>query len=156
KKQIVMRFEDAVKSWYDTAINARRGDTTKPPVQPTQCVSRLLINSSYTGLRDVDMAHFTFASPDNMGYAPAPLTCVCNHCGRYRYFASVDDFAKRKDVALNVKCSEGGNCQWRQLDVIFVHWSGTWEPVRPGKWNWDSTTRTVQEPLDRCPQCHQT
>jgi hypothetical protein len=73
KSQIVMRFEDAVKSWYDTAINCRRNDTAKPPVLPAQCVSQSLINSSYTGLRNIDSAHFVFVSPDHMGYAPAPL-----------------------------------------------------------------------------------
>ena len=157
RNQIVMRLEDAVKSWYETAVNCRHGDTAKPPVQPAQCVSPLLINSSYSGLRKIDPAQFIFASPERMGYAPAPLTFVCNHCGRYRYFASVEDFVKHKDAALNVKCADDeGACQWRQLDVIFVHWSGNWEPVRPGKWNWDSATRSVREPFDRCPQCHQT
>lgn len=157
RNQIVMRFEDAVKSWYETAINCRRGDVSKPPVHPAQCVSRSLINSSYTGVRNIDAAHFVFASPDRMGYAPAPLTFVCNKCGRYRYFASVEEFAKRKATSLNVKCLDSGaSCQWRQLDVIFVHWSGHWEPVRPGKWNWDGATKSVQEPFDRCPQCHQT
>ncbi len=154
KSQIVMRFEDAVKSWYDTAINCRRNDIAKPPVLPAQCVSQSLINSSYTGLRNIDSAHFVFVSPDHMGYAPAPLTFVCNHCGLYRGFDSVDDFAKRKAAALNVKCTKAsGNCHWRQLDVIFVHWSGRWEPVRPGRWNW--INNKLQEPYDRCPQCAQ-
>lgn len=156
KSQIVMRFEDAVKSWYEIAINCRRNDAAKPPVLPAQCVSQSLINSSYSGLRSIDSSHFVFVSPDAMGYAPAPLTFVCNHCGLFRLFESVDDFAKRKAPALNVKCTKGeGNCQWRQLDVIFVHWSGRWEPVRPGRWNWDSANNKIQEPYDRCPQCGQ-
>jgi hypothetical protein len=156
KSQIVMRFEDAVKSWYETAINCRINDTAKPPVLPAQCVSQALINSSYTGLRNIDSAHFVFVSPDAMGYAPAPLTFVCNHCGLYRGFESVADFAERKSAALKVKCTKiAGDCHWRQLDVIFVHWSGRWEPVRPGRWNWDSVNDKIQEPFDRCQQCGQ-
>lgn len=154
KNQIVLRFDDAVKSWFDTAFNCRNNDTAKPPVLPEQCVSSSLINTNYTGVRPIDSSHFVFVSPDTMGYAPAPLTFVCNHCGLYRGFESVDDFAKRKGGALNVKCAKStGNCHWRQLDVIFVHWSGRWEPVRPGRWNW--TNNKVQEPYDRCPQCGQ-
>ena len=91
-----------------------------------------------------------------MGYAPAPLTFVCNHCGLYRYFGSVDDFSKREVGSAKREVHEdAGNCQWRQLDVIFVHWSGRWEPVRPGKWNWDENNKKVQEPFDRCTQCGQ-
>lgn len=154
KTQIFMRLEDAVKSWYESAIYCRRSDTTKPPVQPAQCVSQQLLNSSYSGLRPIDPARFVFVNPDAMGYAPAPLTFVCNHCGRFRHFGSVSDFSKHAAAVLNVKCDKGqGNCRWRQLDVIFVHWSGRWEPVRPGKWNWDGNNNKVQEPFDRCFQC---
>jgi hypothetical protein len=156
KNQIVMRFEDAVKSWYETAFNCRANDAAKPPVLPAQCVSQSLVNSSYAGLRNIDPAHFVFVSPEKMGYAPAPLTFVCNHCGLYRGFDSVADFAERKSAALKVKCSRSaGNCHWRQLDVIFVHWSGRWEPVRPGRWNWDGENNKILEPFDRCQQCGQ-
>lgn len=156
RNQIIMRFEDAVKSWYHTAINCRSGDDTKPPVLPEQCVSSSLINLNYSGVRPIDSAYYVFVSPDTMGYAPAPLTFVCNHCGLYRGFESVNDFAARKASALNVQCAKSaGKCNWRQLDVIFVHWSGRWEPVRPGRWNWDSTNNKIQEPYDRCPQCGQ-
>lgn len=156
KNQIVLRFEDAVKSWFDTAYNCRFGDTTKPPVRAEQCVTASLLNNNDNGVRPIDPAYFVFVSPDSMGYAPAPLTFVCNHCGLYRGFESVDDFANRNKSALNVKCVKSvGDCQWRQLDVIFVHWSGRWEPVRPGRWNWDNTNNVVQEPYDRCSQCGQ-
>jgi len=154
RHQIVMRFEDAVKSWFDAAMHCRPNDGQKPPVRAAQCVSQSLINSNYDGLRPVDGSRYVFLSPERMGYVPAPLTFVCNHCGLYRYFGSVRDFAARKDTALNVKCSHSaGNCHWRQLDVIFVHWSGNWEPVRPGKWYWDNNAKEVQEPFDRCRQC---
>ena len=68
-----MRFEDAVKSWYDSAINCRRNDAAKPLVLPAQCVSQSLLNSGYSGLRPIDSARFVFVTPDAMGYAPAPL-----------------------------------------------------------------------------------
>jgi hypothetical protein len=157
RNQIVMRLSDAVKSWFDAAYNCRHGNTGLPLVRARQCIDESLVNNSDNGVRPIDVSRYVFVSPDKMGYAPAPLTFVCNQCGRYRYFASVEDFGKRSAGALNVKCDEhAGSCHWRQLDVIFVHWSGRWEPVRPGRWNWDNNEKVVKEPFDRCPQCHQT
>lgn len=157
RNQIVMRLNDAAKSWFESAFHCRAGNANLPPVMARQCVSDGLLNATYTGVRPIDPQRYVFVSPEKMGYVPAPLTFVCNHCRTYRYFSSVEDFHKRRVGALNVKCAEhAGDCHWRQLDVIFVHWSGHWEPVRPGTWNWDNTEKQIREPFDRCPQCHQT
>lgn len=157
RNQIVMRLDDAVKSWFDSAFNCRAGNQNLPSVQALQCVTDTLLNNSRTGVRPISYERFVFVSPDKMGYVPAPLTFVCNYCRSYRYFSSVEDFHKHSTAALNVDCdAHTGNCDWRQLDVIFVHWSGHWEPVRPGRWNWANAENELREPFDRCPQCHQT
>jgi hypothetical protein len=157
RNQIVMRMEEAIKAWFASAFHCRDNKPNLPPVLAAQCVTDELLNGTLTAVRSIDPNRFVFASPDKMGYTPAPLTFVCNHCGTYRYFCSVDDFHKRAATALKLKCSQhAGDCHWRQLDVIFVHWSGNWEPVRPGRYNWNSTDKTVVEPFDRCPQCHET
>jgi hypothetical protein len=157
RDQIVLRLDDIVKSWFGIAFTCRQGNTSLPPVKAGLCVDSTLLNATYDGVRPVDLARFVFVSPEVMGYVPAPLTFVCNHCGTYRYFSSVHDFHANAAAALNVKCSvHPGNCHWRQLDVIFVHWSGHWEPVRPGGWSWVNTEKELREPFDRCPSCHQT
>jgi hypothetical protein len=156
RDQIVLRLDDIVKSWFGMAFNCRQGDTSVPPVRAGLCVDQSLLNATYDGVQPVNLARFVFVSPEVMGYVPAPLTFVCNHCGTYRYFGSIEDFHANAATALNVKCSNhAGNCHWRQLDVIFVHWSGHWEPVRPGGWSWDSNTKELREPFDRCRNCQQ-
>lgn len=155
KNQILMRLDDAVKSWYGSAI----GLTIKSPqpvVMPEQCVDSSLLNSDYSDLRPMDRGRYVFVNPGHMGYAPAPLTFVCNHCGRFRRFDNAKDFGKNAKSRLNVTClKSSNNCQWRQLDVVFVHWSGNWEPVRPGKWGWDNKGNKLREPFDRCQLCHE-
>lgn len=158
RNQIVMRMEEAIKAWYAAASRARdnKGQNI-PPIRGAQCLTEELLVTAGNAVRPIDPARFVFASPDKMGYAPAPLTFVCNHCGTYRYFGSVDEFYKTAPSRLKRKCdSHEGECHWRQLDVIFVHWSGNWEPVRPGTANWDPIAQEVKEPFDRCPQCHET
>jgi len=155
RNQIVMRMDEAIKAWFSSALHCRDGKDKLPPVLPAQCIADELLSGNM--VRPIDHGRFVFASPDRMGYAPAPLTFVCNHCGTYRYFASVDDFHKNAATRLKRKCDvHEGECHWRQLDVIFVHWSGRWEPVRPGRYNWNPVDKVVTDPFDRCPLCNET
>jgi len=156
KDQILMRFDDAVKSWFDNAMNSIIRQPTQPQVTAEQCIDSSLLNNDKNAIRAMDRGRYIFVNPVKMGYAPAPLTFVCNHCGRFRSFENSRDFAKTSKSRLNMKCSKvDAQCQWRQLDVIFVHWSGNWEPVRPGKWDWDSNNNKIREPIDRCSFCHE-
>ena len=156
KDQILMRFDDAVKTWFDTAMKNIVRQPNQPEVMPEQCVDSALLNHDYNALRPLDRSRYVFVNPGQMGYAPAPLTFVCNHCGRFHRFENAKDFAKNARSRLKGICKKTSNpCQWRQLDVIFVHWSGRWEPVRPGKWDWDGKNNKLRDPIDRCKFCHQ-
>ncbi|MBK5914477.1 hypothetical protein [Rhodocyclus purpureus] len=153
--QILARLNEAVSSWFNRAYNCRPGDT-RHPVLPQLCVDITLLNNDHTGVQPVDRGRFIFVAPTHMGYAPAPLTFVCNACGLFRSFRSVLEFNNSKSqlTARNCRANLGRRCQWRQLDIVFVHWSGNWEPVMPGKYDWDKNKQAVREPIDRCPHCH--
>ena len=43
-----------------------------------------------------------------------------------------------------------GPCDWEQLDVIFVHWSGQWAPAFPGQYHWNETAGKVIRVRDHC------
>lgn len=46
-----------------------------------------------------------------------------------------------------------GGCEWRQVDVIFVHWSGEWMPVTPGRWEWDERNNAIRLYGEECKVC---
>lgn len=41
-------------------------------------------------------------------------------------------------------------CDWEQLDVIFVHWSGHWEAPFPGQWQWSDKEPKAVKRRDSC------
>src|SRR5581483_1972711 len=45
-----------------------------------------------------------------------------------------------------------GRCDWRQLDVLLVHWSGRWERMMPHQYNWDNAKGEVVLRYGQC-QC---
>jgi len=153
--QILARFNEAVTSWFHRAFHCRDGDP-EHPVDARLCVDVTLLNDSHSFLRPVERGRFIFVSPTHIGYAPTPLTFVCNNCGLFRKFDSFQEFNKSKQKLKSPNCrtNPGRRCQWRQLDVVFVHWSGHWEPVMPGKYDWDRDKRKVRDPINRCPHCH--
>lgn len=153
--QILGRLNEAVGSWFSRASSCRKTDT-KHPISPELCVDPTLLNDTHTGVQPIDRGRFIFIDPIFMGYAPTPLTFVCNACNLFRQFKDIHDFERRKFLLSSNICraGEGRNCQWRQLDVIFVHWSGHWEPVMPGKYDWDNDKHQIRDPINRCPQCH--
>lgn len=147
KSQIAIRINEIVASWFDRAFHCRDGGGPQA-VLPTLCVDKTLLNEMYDGVRTINLDDFIFLSPDSMGYIPAPLTFVCNTCKLFKAYDSIDQLHRDLSV-LEVRANcphpkeKKRQCQWRQLDVIFVHWSGNWEPARPGRWDWsDDLNRT--------------
>jgi len=94
------------------------------------------------------------SNPDT--YAPAPLTFVCNRCHMFRRFQSAKDLAESMPLLRKARCAESGRtspCQWRQLDVLFVHWSGDWMPATPGRWEWNARTQAPWLAGEQCSIC---
>lgn len=152
--QIHLRLREVWQSWFMRAMQG--GAPPRHAVLPVQCLDPVL-------LRD-DRYHapawnrFELVDPKAMGYMPAPLDFVCNTCGRFRKFDSMRDVAGNLDQLSSAKCDTRredlrGKCRWRQLDVIFVHWSGNWEPPTPGRWEWSTNKQEVLPPIVKCASC---
>lgn len=97
-----------------------------------------------------------FVNPSKIGYAPAPLTFVCNTCKCFRTYDSVAKLAEDFDNISSKPCSklkDKRKCQWRQLDVIFVHWSGEWQPATPGMWEWSDKENKAWLAGEICSHC---
>src|SRR5262249_35910074 len=77
-------------------------------------------------------------------------------CRRFLRFDSAADLARNVRNLRRDKCTvkgAKGPCQWRQVDVIFVHWSGEWMPVTPGRWEWNSFSSEPWLHGEECTVC---
>lgn len=151
--QIHLRLREIWQSWFSRAM---QGGTDKAPVLPTQCLDTALLPDG--SFKAPAPSRFELVDPKAMGYVPAPLDFVCNTCGRFRKFESVQQASDEigelgKDQCDSRKAEHKGKCRWRQLDVIFVHWSGNWEPPSPGKWEWSQPEQKVKAPIQACSVC---
>lgn len=150
KNQIQARLNEIARSWFERAYNCR--DNVP---HPRLCLDDAMLKPGTGQVEGLSLDRMAFVNPVRMGYAPAPLTFVCNHCGSFHRFNSVDHLIKQLPAMQRQKCpspKRSGNCQWRQLDVIFVHWSGNWEAATPGRWEWDDNEKkSVLK--DWCPNC---
>src|SRR5690606_35893473 len=85
------------------------------------------------------MDRFYLCRPSHMEYSPAPLAFVCRTCGMFRDYDTLGQLDKDLPSLSGENCQNPkgkGKCDWEQLDVIFVHWSGNWEQPFPGQWQW--------------------
>jgi hypothetical protein len=150
--QIITRLKEVWDSWYSRAVSAANGGR---PVDPRLCLDTRLLRDD-GGVQHLGLANLAFVNPLRMSYVPAPLTFVCNHCGLFKAYDTPSDVAK--DYASfetqNCRARAGKTCQWRQLDVVFVHWSGEWSPAMPGRWEWNDTDGEVRLTRRVCALCH--
>lgn len=151
--QIHLRLRELWQSWYSRAM---QGGTDKHPALAVQCLDpALLPDGTY---RAPVPGRFQFVDPKAMSYIPAPLDFVCNTCGRFQKFDSIRDASVGMDELKKDRCDtrspeHQGKCRWRQLDVIFVHWSGTWIAPTPGRWEWSQPDQEVKAPIQACGVC---
>lgn len=153
KNQIILRLHDIWQSWFERAYSTNTPDRF---IDPRQCIEGALLRNDTINPLGIDQ--LAFLNPLKMGYAPAPLTFVCNKCHRFRRFDNIAQLTKNINSLSRQPCletSNRGSCQWRQLDVIFVHWSGQWEAARPGRWEWDDNT-SQNRIIDSCRLCRGT
>lgn len=153
KEQIVLRLKEVWQSWFSRAMET---GTEQRPANPRLCIHEVLLNPHHS-VEPLDRSGLEFVNPVVMGYAPAPLTFVCNTCGLFREFESVAQVEKSLASFQPGHCpnpKDKGRCSWRQLDVIFVHWSGHWEPATPGMWEWSERDEKAYKRFERCSQCN--
>lgn len=151
KSQILLRLQEVWQSWFARAYEVGTNDRQ---IEPRQCIDEALLRGATIAPLGVD--RLAFLSPLRMGYAPAPLTFVCNKCHLFRRFESVHDLSQNIGRLHNCICTAADDkrpCQWRQLDVVFVHWSGEWMPATPGRWEWDDNKKELRLSGEQCSLC---
>ncbi|MAZ69835.1 MAG: hypothetical protein COB19_03235 [Porticoccus sp.] len=151
KAQIILRLQEVWQSWFARAYSMSTSDRQ---IDPHQCLDEALLSG--TSVVPLAGDRLAFLSPLRMGYAPAPLTFVCNKCHLFKRFESASDLSKNIGSLRNTQCTAAGAtgpCQWRQLDVIFVHWSGEWMPATPGRWEWNNRTDDAWLYGEECTVC---
>lgn len=129
QKQLFERLTEFVESWFDRAMKCRPA----PAVLPEQCVD--------SAFRDhkkeprVDSGGFLLNQPTRMGFMPDPLVFVCSDCARLTEFANIDDLVRDwRKTEQRTDCGKpdaGRRHNWKQLDVVFAHWSGTYQGLSP-------------------------
>lgn len=151
KAQILLRLKEIWQSWFSRAYQLNE---TQRVIDPKLCLDEALLKgASVAPLGGHQMA---FINPLKIGYAPAPLTFVCNTCHRFKRFESASDLSKNIGFFKKSNCSnteKKGQCQWRQLDVVFVHWSGEWMPATPGMWEWSTKDNKPRQFGEYCTVC---
>ncbi|MGA3982431.1 hypothetical protein ACI2VH_18720 [Ralstonia nicotianae] len=147
------RMNELGRAWFNTASSAHDGDPTKPRVLPSQCVDNALLNPARTEFQLPGQDRFYLCRPSHMEYTPAPLTFVCRTCGMFQDYETLAELDKNLVNLTPNHCpnpKNKGQCDWEQLDVIFVHWSGYWEAAFPGQWHWSDRDTKVVKRYDRC------
>lgn len=151
KDQIFERINELGRAWFDTAVRARDNNPNKPKVMASQCVDWSMLDVTRTDFQAPGQGRVYLCKPSHMGFTPAPLAFVCRHCSLYRHYESLKALNEQLEVLKTTKCSKReGACDWEQMDVIFVHWSGTWLPPFPGQFQWDGNEQKVVRRDSQC------
>lgn len=134
-KMIFDGIEEHVQTWLRrirTGLDAN--------VDASLCVDQCFIRPGTVDQVQVDrLAGFELTEPSVVGYEPFPLVFQCPGCGL---------IAEREDVEALAKsplatCACGVD-NWRQVDVVFAHWSGEIEPLSPFRYWWNEQTGKVE------------
>lgn len=131
-QQIEEQMREIVSNWFDAGMRCRDG--SGPPVYASQVLERAAF-LDYREQPDFDINQFILLEPTQVGYYPDPLNFACGKCGLLHRYMDVDDYARNHEVQekrTDCKHSSGdGKHRWVQLDVVFAHWSGNYEPLFP-------------------------
>jgi hypothetical protein len=151
KNQIMDSINARVQSWYVQGRACRRSQD-QPPVE-----SEFVLDAQFRRENDrprLNADRVEFLVPDVMNYLPEPLTFVCRNCGLLKDFKNVGDFEAGKD-SLEEGCPhrfKGDLCRanWEQLDVVLVHWSGSYHRISTLFNRWDRNKGEVVWGRIRC------
>lgn len=147
------RMKEIGRAWFDAAMAAREGAPEKPRVLPSQCVDQIMLDPTRTEFQLPGQDRIYLCRPSHMEYTPAPLTFVCRTCGMFQDYETLSDLDRNLENLTPAGCpnpKKKGQCDWEQLDVIFVHWSGHWEAAFPGQWHWSDRDSKVVKRRDSC------
>jgi hypothetical protein len=149
QKQMFEHLSEYVESWFQRAANCRQA----PQVLPEQCLDGAFLNHQNEAF--VDPGNFTLNQPSRIGFVPDPLVFVCSDCGLLTEFDDVEDLYRRWPHAESrTDCphgAPGGRHNWRQIDVIYAHWSGNYAGLSPHRWLMAPDGRVNK--VKRCSNC---
>ncbi|MEC9245490.1 MAG: hypothetical protein VYB05_12015 [Pseudomonadota bacterium] len=125
RAQIIENLEEACESWLARGMNITRDAR----VYEVQLLDTCFYNTVRNNV-EISLDRFEFMRPDKVGYLPGPLVYRCDLCERVReYVSSAQQFAE--PLPTSCPSGEGQECRWRQLDVVYIHWSGELEGLSP-------------------------
>ena len=148
QKQMFEHLSEYVESWFQRAANCRQ----VPQVLPEQCIDGAFLN--HQNELSVDPGNFTLNQPSRIGFVPDPLVFVCSDCGLLTEFDDVEDLYRRWPQAESrTDCPHGAPSRhnWRQIDVIYAHWSGNYAGLSPHRWLMAPDGRVNK--VKRCSNC---
>jgi hypothetical protein len=151
RDQMIESLQEFCENWLGRGMLINRPGA---PVHETQLVDSCFHNPMRQGIASVDIAldRFEFMRPDRIGYMPGPLVYRCDTCGVVReYISSAHQVAE----PLQEQCQADGafavhDSIWRQLDVVYAHWSGTVEGLSPYRNTMDRTGAIRKIPRCQC------
>jgi hypothetical protein len=152
RDQIFKNIAERAKAWYTMAMRANTA------FKPEMCVDKNFLNQDCSSLRDkLDERLFGFAEPNKMGYEPSLLTMVCSRCQRVKFFENLKDFHNKRRSLSQHACDTKNSpqfCDWRQMDIVFVHPNGNKLSPLPWIYQWDTRKSEYYKFGERCFKCY--
>jgi len=146
QRQLFELLGEFVQNWHDRAMACR----PTPQVLPQQCLDTAFLD--HKDEPKIDSGRFALNKPNRIGFMPDPLVFVCSECQRLVEFQDVVDMDRRwSSVESRRDCKESRRHNWRQMDVVFAHWSGNYAGLSPGRVVMDTNGRI--DALTACPNC---
>jgi hypothetical protein len=147
-RQLFEILDEFVSNWFERASSCRQ----QPPVLPQQCLEDVFLD--YKMEPRVDSDRFVLTEPSRIGFMPDPLVFSCAECGLVTEFKDVVDLERRwKIETRRVDCPKSSSKlhRFRQLDVVFAHWSGNYAGLSPSRFLVDANRRVNS--VTRCKAC---
>jgi hypothetical protein len=141
KTMIKEGIDEFIQNWAGRALNCR---PFGKPIYIEQCLDSKFLNHSHQVQIDLESS-FEFTRPSKMGYVPYPLLFQCTKCGHLKNYHSAEEQASNP---LPFRC-EDHIARFRQVDVVFVHWSGDLEPLTAANYVYNPDDKRVSE-FSRC------
>ena len=146
KNQIHEGISEFIQNWLRRATVR-----LDPPVLNRQALDEQVF-LDHEGQPSFDGSRFEYCKPDRLAYKPDPLVLVCANCSLV-HEAKLKELAHAEGQFRGVKpCEESsdGVHDWRQLDVVFAHWSGRVDPLSPFRKDSDPNGKINQQFPGRC------
>lgn len=146
QRQLFELLGEFVQNWHDRAMSCR----PSPQILPAQCLDAAFLD--HKDEPKIDSGRFALNKPNRIGFMPDPLVFVCSECQRLVEFQDVLDLDRRwSSVEGRRDCKDSRHHNWRQIDVVFAHWSGNYSGLSPARVVMDTSGRI--DALKACPNC---